>query len=101
MAWASCQFSRTEIDNAGRMLIERPPSDPARDEALEVINNWRSCHSYPLHIVTKTLHTRASKKVDGEMLVARRIKRLSSIGLKLKQNPSMKLSKMQDIGGCR
>lgn len=43
-------------------------------------------------------YTRA-KKVDRDVIVAQRIKRLSSIQLKLERNPNMKLSQMQDLGG--
>jgi hypothetical protein len=42
-----------------------------------------------------------SKKVDGGALVYQRIKRYRSIVNKLIRNPNMKLSQMQDIGGCR
>jgi len=38
---------------------------------------------------------------DGDPTVAQRIKRLPSIRHKLERMPSMKLSRMQDIGGCR
>jgi ppGpp synthetase/RelA/SpoT-type nucleotidyltranferase len=101
MAWVTCQHTREEINIAGRKLIQLEPSDPEREDALEIINNWRSCHTYPLHIIAKTLHTRAKTKVNQSTLVARRIKRLSSISLKLRHNPEMKLTQMQDIGGCR
>ncbi len=47
-----------------------------------------------------TLLNRA-RKVHRRALVAQRLKRLSSIALKLEQNEYMKLSQMQDIGGCR
>lgn len=36
-----------------------------------------------------------------QVIVSRRIKRLSSIILKLRQNPTMNLTQMQDVGGCR
>ncbi len=101
MAWTICQFRKGEIDRAGQQLITLPVWDPERDIALEVINNWRSCHNYPLHIVTKTLGSRAKTKISEKSLVARRIKRMASIAIKLRQNPGMKLSQMQDIGGCR
>lgn len=65
-----------------------------------MINNWRACHSYPLQIIKMTLLKRA-KSVDSAALIAQRLKRLPSITLKLTDNPAMKLSQMQDIGGCR
>jgi len=47
-----------------------------------------------------TLRQRA-KIVSHHALIAQRLKRLPSIAIKLKHNPAMKLSQMQDIGGCR
>jgi hypothetical protein len=47
-----------------------------------------------------TLLTRA-KSVNRSAIIAQRLKRLPSIALKLRHNPNMKLSQMQDIGGCR
>ena len=47
-----------------------------------------------------TLKSRA-KSVQDSAIVAQRLKRLSSIELKLSLHEHMKLSQMQDIGGCR
>jgi Uncharacterized protein conserved in bacteria len=71
-----------------------------REYALGVINNWRSSHSYPLQVVKMALLHRA-KRIDPKAIVAQRLKRLSSIAVKLRFNRNMKLSQMQDIGGCR
>lgn len=100
MSLVTREYSKGQIDRAGEALITLPFGNPVRDSALTVINNWRSCHAYPLQIIKMTLLTRA-KKIDSKALVAQRLKRLPSIALKLKQNPQMKLSQMQDIGGCR
>ncbi len=69
-------------------------------EALDIINNWRSSHSRPLYTFRFGVR-RHAERVDPNALVAQRIKRLSSIRLKLQLSPNMKLSQMQDIGGCR
>jgi hypothetical protein len=42
-----------------------------------------------------------SKKISGKAIIAQRLKRLPSISVKLRDNPNMKLSQVQDIGGCR
>jgi len=48
-----------------------------------------------------TLIKRA-KKIDKQAIIAQRLKRLPSIDAKLRQHASwMKLTQMQDIGGCR
>jgi len=100
MAFVVRNFSKGRIDRAGQELITLPEDDHAREETLNVINNWRSCHSYPLQIIKMTLLNRA-KQIDGRALIAQRLKRTPSISIKLNDNPHMKLSQMQDIGGCR
>jgi ppGpp synthetase/RelA/SpoT-type nucleotidyltranferase len=104
MAWIKRQYSKGQIDRAGALLVALNsemlvPADEV-DPAFVVINNWRSAHSYPLQAIKMNLLRRA-KKIDSEALIAQRLKRLPSITLKLIHNPNMKLSQMQDIGGCR
>lgn len=102
------QYSRKRVNDAGdalvRSLTERWwKSQETMDEyyaALDVINNWRAAHSGPL-LSMRMLLTRQAKSVDDDALIAQRIKRLSSIELKLLRFRTMKLSQMQDIGGCR
>jgi ppGpp synthetase/RelA/SpoT-type nucleotidyltranferase len=101
MAWAKRQYTKGQIDRAGAALIGQPlPTAEEFERALAVINNWRSCHSYPLQAVKMTLLRRA-KSINRSALIAQRLKRLPSIAIKLRDNPAMKLSQMQDIGGCR
>lgn len=111
MAWAEPEYSRQRVNEAGQRLIEPAYDgddfaqnfmDRVRefDEALVVINNWRASHHYPLNTFQVNLR-RTSRRIDEEALVAQRIKRLSSISHKLERFPNMKLSQMQDIGGCR
>jgi CheY-like chemotaxis protein len=68
--------------------------------ALDVINNWRSSHNFPLNTFHIGLKKRA-KIIDPKAITAQRIKRLASIETKLGRYPTMTLSQMQDIGGCR
>lgn len=100
MAWSHPQHPRGRVDAAGDTLIDPPDSAEIRDAALEIINNWRSSHSYPLQALKMTLRGRALK-IDKRAVTAQRLKRLSSIATKLVRNKNMKLSQMQDIGGCR
>ena len=100
MDWVSPQHSRAEVDRAGAVLIMDRPDPFKLDRAYSIINNWRSSHSRPLYTFRYGLRLRA-ERVDASALVAQRIKRLSSIRLKLTLLPQMKLSQMQDIGGCR
>lgn len=98
MDWVTPQYSRSEVDRAGRILARRESGD--LDQALAVIGNWRGSHSFPLNTLKMGLRTRACQ-LEGGALVAQRIKRLSSIAFKLERQPTMQLSQMQDIGGCR
>lgn len=100
--WVAPQFSRAEVDRAGRSLVQNGlvPDALAVGRALDVIGNWRSSHSFPLNTFQVTLRQR-SLSVCETPIVAQRLKRVPSIFGKLRRFPSMKLSRMQDIGGAR
>lgn len=102
MAWNIPQYGRKDINIAGNCLIadNKIVWVANRDQMLEIINNWRSSHNFPLQIFKMTLLRRA-KRADSKAIVAQRIKRLASIEAKLRRFPDMKLSQMQDLGGCR
>jgi hypothetical protein len=101
MAWTQLAYTKGEIDRAGQILIQNdPPAWDVVDHMLDVINNWRAAHAYPLLAMRMTLTGRA-RRIDNRAVVAQRLKRLSSIEIKLGRNPGMSLSRMQDIGGCR
>jgi hypothetical protein len=99
MAWTKPQYSRGKIDKSGAILIAADVSESRKNEAMAVMGNWRSAHSYPLEIALKTLRRKATN-VDPKAIVASRLKRFPAIALKLRREP-MRLSQMQDIGGCR
>ena len=99
MVWAVPQYSRTQVDRAGDVLIN-DNHDPAEIyQAFQVINNWRAAHQYPLNTFQMTLRRR-SKKFSKSPMISQRIKRLESIERKLSSG-TIKLSQMQDIGGGR
>ena len=105
MVWEKLKYSKFEINNAGKILINDESSDEEKDRALEILDNWRATHSYPMHIFQMRLKNK-SQKVDENSLTAQRLKRVPAIIYKLKRSyngrkPSMKLYQMQDIGGCR
>ena len=75
-------------------------SEDEFSHALNVINNWRSSHSFPLNTFQMNLR-QASSRVSDDWLVAQRLKRVPSIDQKLRRFDRMKLSRMQDIGGAR
>jgi hypothetical protein len=104
--WVKPEYSREEINRAGKKLLEfRDGGDEEMswhefNHALGVMNNWRSSHGYPLFCLRVNL-ARVAKKIDPNALIAQRVKRLISISVKLERFPTMKLSQMQDLGGAR
>ena len=68
--------------------------------AFNVLENWRTSHDFPLTSVQRALRNRA-QKVEKHVIVARRLKRFPSLMNKLARESAMKLSQMQDLGGCR
>lgn len=95
--YAVPEYSKGRVDAAGRRLVD---DQFLNEEAARIIGNWRSAHGYPLFALQINLRTGA-QKCCRNALISRRLKRLSSISLKLRLNPNMQLSQMQDIGGCR
>jgi ppGpp synthetase/RelA/SpoT-type nucleotidyltranferase len=61
---------------------------------------WRASHNFPLIVFQRILRKRA-KQIDPGAIVAKRLKRFSSVMNKLSRESQMKLSQMQDLGGCR
>jgi ppGpp synthetase/RelA/SpoT-type nucleotidyltranferase len=98
--WEEPRFSRREVDEAGRVLVDPGASIDQRDAALGILDNWRSSHSFPLNSFQMNLRNKSSKICESA-LVSQRLKRTPSVENKLRLYPSIALSKMQDIGGCR
>ncbi|WP_210494447.1 RelA/SpoT domain-containing protein [Pantoea ananatis] len=104
-----CQlkYSKTQIDKAAQS-IRRGAEEGERTEAIAMIQNFRELHLYPLMLMKNHL-ARASQKIDKKIIVARRLKRLATIIDKLERpsldggasSNSIKMTRMQDIGGCR
>lgn len=102
--WAKPLYSKKEVNRAGEALVQ--PFSPETFipgeylRALDVINNFRSIHGHPLNTFQTTLRIKG-RQIDQDVIVAQRVKRMSSIQSKLERYPTMTLSQMQDIGGCR
>jgi len=91
-------YSKTAVNRAGTMLLSTDTD--GQSEAKSVLDNWRACHAAPLNSFQKSLRLKL-KNTDEDALVSQRLKRTPSILSKLERNPSMLLSRMQDIGGIR
>jgi hypothetical protein len=100
MAWGKPEFDSSTYNLAGKVLVNGQIDEMDVDTALVVINNWRSSHYHPLNTFQRRLRLKANS-IDGNSLVAQRIKRLSSIKHKLERFNTMRLVQIQDIGGCR
>jgi hypothetical protein len=100
MEWARPQYLREVVNSAARELLEDPIFFEHHHGALAIVNNSRDSHVFPLNTFKVTLRYKAKQVYPGAIVSERR-KRLSSILAKLTKEPSMKLTQMQDIGGCR
>lgn len=90
------------MNRAGRLLAQNGVlADPlVIGHALDVVNDWRSSHSFPLNTLQMALRQR-SASICSRPIVAQRLKRTTSIITKLRRFPKMQLSRMQDVGGAR
>ena len=111
MAWAVPEFPTPRVNAAGRAVAryfavenDNEISEREVDEIpvhWAVVNNWRQAHNFPLNTFQMNLRNTATR-IDGDnALIAQRIKRMVSIASKLVRFPTMNLTQMQDIGGCR
>lgn len=99
-AYARLKFSRAAVDKAGRCLASTESDDASINAALDVLANWRSSHAFPLNSITMDLKQKV-RRVHPGGIVAQRLKRARSVVGKLIAKPSMRLTQMQDVGGCR
>ncbi|MCC4787410.1 RelA/SpoT domain-containing protein [Vibrio splendidus] len=100
-------YSKKQVERAGR-CIRKQEGDV--EQAVKVIQNFRSAHTYPLTIIKNLVwkHVRSLGLLETAT-VARRLKRLPTILDKLQRaslngggsGNAIDLRRMQDIGGCR
>lgn len=98
--YPSSSYSKSKVNWAGKVLCDDSASYHDEILASSIIDDWRAAHRRPLaHI---SIHLRnLVKYVNPNAIIAQRLKRTPSIRHKLERWPEMKLSRMQDIGGCR
>lgn len=100
--WEVPKYSKKQIDKAGKSIayMFSNPSDGFSvqefKEAINILNNWRSSHAYPLEVIANNL-----RRNNPHAIVVQRLKRLDSIIGKIERFPDMSLYRMQDLGGCR
>lgn len=98
--WAKPEHSKSAVRRASKTIGRGTGSPEELRAAREVLSNYRLSHAFPLNAVTMTVRTRALE-VNGRAVVAQRRKRLPTILDKLKRHPTMSVTTMQDLGGCR
>lgn len=94
--WEVPKYSKSEINKAGQIIANPNSSDDDCVRSLEILNNWRASHAYPLQIICSNLRSK-----NPNAIVVQRLKRLKSIVGKIERFPDMNLYRMQDLGGCR
>lgn len=94
------EHSRSAVSRASKLIGKGNGSALEAEHARAVLSNFRSAHAFPLNAVTVTVRQKALN-VDPNAIVAQRLKRLPTILDKLKRIPTMSVTTMQDLGGCR
>jgi putative GTP pyrophosphokinase len=103
-------FSKKQVNRAGRYLREFDyaaiPDPDAFDwdefvDHVTVVDWWRSLHARPLARVNAGLRYYIRKVGVQQPDVTQRLKRFPTIIDKLRREPTMQLSRMEDIGGVR
>lgn len=98
-------LSDSRVNKAGKTLryfFRGKETDMDRvSSALDVLSSFRSAHQAPMTSANMGLRSmiRTARCEDAE--VSQRLKRTPTILNKLLREPSLPLSKMQDLGGCR
>lgn len=97
--WKKPEYTKRQINEAGKNVINPNTTDEEFAHALDIIDNWRAAHAYPMNTFAINLKRQVAD-IDGA-IVAQRLKRLETICGKLIRYPKMELYRMQDLGGCR
>ena len=101
------RYSRSRIEKAGKYIAscKNMNIQAMEKEYLEVVDNWRAAHAFPLDEITSEIQSALQSVLQPSeyqnCLIAQRLKRLESIIGKLQRNNNTGLYRMQDLGGCR
>lgn len=96
MGWPKPKgYSKSRVDWAGKALSSgNYKSKNEKDTALDILDNWRAIHRYPMHIFKKRLK-RVAEKTNKEVFIAQRLKRLPSIVSKLQRKYNEEPAKIE------
>jgi len=92
-------FSKKQISKCGKIIAEWKNID----EAVTVLSKYRTLHIEPLQSIYKFLKKKVVAILPNSQkyYVSQRLKRMNAIIHKIYRYPTMNLSRMQDIWGCR
>jgi len=97
-------LSKRRVDRAGDVLRISAGGaafdEDAVAEALEIAERFRVAHAPTLELSALELDT-LTADMNAWREVGRRLKRLDTIQGKLMREPTLRLSRMRDIAGCR
>jgi hypothetical protein len=91
----------SKVKNAGKILANDKSTSNEVCIAEQIIEEWRKSHYYPIMTVQGTVRNHVKRMSDDKAIVVQRLKKMQTIKNKLKRFPTMRLDRMQDIGGCR
>jgi ppGpp synthetase/RelA/SpoT-type nucleotidyltranferase len=101
-------LSKTKVATLRDFAGARRLHDEAEvDEARRPVSAYRTAHSYALTEASVGLRQfiqTEERRADRELQVvtpAQRLKRIPAIVAKLVREPTMRLSQMEDVAGCR
>lgn len=94
------EHSKSAVGRASKLVGKGKGTPEKLAEARAVLSNFRSAHAFPLNAVTVTVRQKALA-VNPNAVVAQRLKRLPTILDKLARIPTMSVTTMHDLGGCR
>lgn len=100
MAHVVPEHSKSAVGRASKVAGKGIAPAAELAEARAIVSNYRSAHAFPLNAVTVTVRQKALR-VNSHAVVAQRLKRLPTILDKLKRIPTMSVTTMHDLGGCR
>ncbi|MDP2673143.1 MAG: (p)ppGpp synthetase, partial [Nanoarchaeota archaeon] len=79
MVWIKPKgHGKSKVDWAGDILIDNKSSKEDINKSLEILDNWRAIHRYPMHIFKRRLKG-ISEKMSSDALAVQRLKRLPSV----------------------
>ena len=82
------RYSKNRVKQAGKIFRGGSSSHVADlREALEVLDHWRACHSYPLQKATMGLRSRVNTENCVDPRISQRLKRRLTIIDKLQREP--------------